>query len=189
MTKIGFILASILIFVSGNALAKESQELGVYIAGAGGWTHWDDDNSIVNDYCCMDNQDYAYQVSVGYKFNKYFAMDARYNGLGNYSVASESVDITAWSVNGVGILPISNNGWELFGQLGLGNADVDAGSVGHDKESMWTLGAGVRYSLTANLSLSSQLDVYSFDTYKFGNGSSDRNYISAWTFGVQYIFK
>jgi len=189
MTKLGFILASTLILLSGNALAEQSQELGVYIAGAGGWTHWDDDNAVPSDWCCMDDEDYAYQVSVGYKFNRYFAMDARYNGLGKYKIDSERVDFTAWSVNGVGIWPISDNGWELFGQLGLGAARADAGSIGRDNESMWTLGAGVRYSLTSNISLSTQFDAYSFDTYKYGNDSSARNIIYAWTVGAQYLFK
>ena len=189
MTKIGFLLASSLILVTGNALAEESQELGVYIAGAGGFTHWDDGNSIQNDWCCMDEEDYTYQVSAGYKFNRYFAMDARYNNLGTYSVGSENIELAAWSVNGVGIWPISTNGWELFGQLGLGQVNADASAIGHDKESMWTLGAGVRYSLTSNFSLSTQFDGYSFDTYKYGNPGSDRNAVYAWTFGAQYLFK
>ena len=195
MTKLGFILASILIFVSGNALAEESKELGVYIAGAGGWTKWDDDNAIKNDYCCVDDEDYNLQVSAGYKFNRYFALDARYNYLGEYRIgepnsnAVEKVKLTAWSVNGVGIWPISTNGWELFGQLGLGQTDVSTQTLGRDKESMWTLGVGVRYSLNRHLSLSTQLDGYSFDTYKYGENSSDRNNVYAWTFGIQYIFE
>jgi len=195
MTKLGFILASILIFVSGNALAEESKELGVYIAGAGGWTKWDDDNTITNDWCCMDDEDYNWQVSAGYKFNRYFAMDARYNWLGEYRIGEpngntvEKVDLAAWSVNGVGIWPISTNGWELFGQLGLGQMDVSTKNLGHDKDSMWTLGVGVRYSLNRHLSLSTQLDGYSFDTYKYGSSGSARNNVYAWTFGVQYIFE
>jgi OOP family OmpA-OmpF porin len=189
MTKLGFTLASILIFMSGNALAEESKELGVYIAGAGGWTKWDDDNSITDDWCCMDDTDLTYQVSAGYKFNRYFALDARYTGLGKYDVGNERIDFAAWSVNGVGILPISNNGWELFGQLGLGQIDGDSRHIGHDKETMWTIGGGVRYSLNRHLSLSSQLDAYSFDTNKWGDGGSKRNYIGAFTLGIQYIFE
>jgi hypothetical protein len=189
MTKIGFILASILIFASGNALAEESKELGVYIAAAGGWTKWDDDNSLINDFCCVNDEDYAFQASAGYKFNRYFAMDARYNYLGEYSVGFEKIDFAAWSVNGIGILPISDNGWELFGQLGLGQIDASADAFGHDKGSMWNLGGGVRYSLNRHLSLSGQLDGYSFDTYKYGRDGSTRNAIYAMTFGVQYIFE
>ena len=189
MTKLGFTLVSILIFMSGNAIAEESKELGVYIAGAGGWAKWDDDNSITDDWCCMDDKDFAFQASAGYKFNSYFALDARYTYLGNYIVNSSSIDFNAWSINGVGIFPISNNGWELFGQLGLGQIDGSASSIGHDKESMWTIGGGVRYSLNQQLSLSSQLDAYSFNTNKLGDGGSNRNYIGAFTLGIQYIFE
>jgi hypothetical protein len=189
MTKLGFILVSILIFMSGNAIAEESKELGVYIAGAGGWTKWDDDNSILEDYCCMDSEDMAFQVSAGYKFNRYFALDARYTWLGEYGVVVEHIDFAAWSVNGVGILPISNNGWELFGQLGLGQIDGSGRDIGHDKEGMWTIGGGVRYSLNQQLSLSGQLDAYSFNTNKWGDGGSKRNYIGAFTLCIQYIFE
>jgi len=189
MTKLGFILATTLLFASGNALAEESKELGVYIAGAGGWTKWDDDNSIKQDWCCMNDTDYAYQVSAGYKFNRYFALDARYTYLGDYRIEDSSIDFNAWSVNGVGIFPISNNGWELFGQLGLGQIDASASGIGHDKESMWTIGGGVRYSLNRHLSLSGQLDAYSFNTNKWGDGGSSRNYIGTFTLGIQYIFE
>jgi hypothetical protein len=188
MTKLGLTLASILIFMSGSAIAEESKELGVYIAGAGGWTKWDDDNALP-EQLGMDDEDYAYQVSAGYKFNRYFALDARYTWLGDYSIADESIDFAAWSVNGVGILPISNNGWELFGQLGLGQIDGDLGQLGHDKESMWTIGGGVRYSLNRKLSLSGQLDAYSFNTNKYNSDGSGRSYIGAFTLGVQYIFE
>ncbi len=190
MTKLGFILATTLLFASGNALAEESKELGVYIAGAGGWTKWDDNNTIIQDYCCMDDKDVAFQVSAGYKFNRYFALDARYAYLGDYAIDESSIDFKAWSVNGVGILPISNNGWELFGQLGLGQMDASASNIGHDKESMWTIGGGVRYSLNRHLSLSGQLDAYSFNTKKWGaDDGGTRNYIGAFTLGIQYIFE
>ena len=189
MTKLGFILASILIFASGNALAEESKELGVYIGATGGWTKWDDDNSIPNDWCCVDDEDYAYQANAGYKFNRYFALDARYNYLGEYAVGDSKVDFTAWSLNGVGILPISDNGWELFGQLGMGQVTADARSIGRDTEGLYNLGAGVRYSLNRHLSLSTQLDAYSFNTYRYGDDGSVRNSIYTWTFGIQYIFE
>ena len=189
MKKLGFLVASALLLVSGSALADQSKQIGVYIGATGGVSHWDDDNNIPEDWCCMDNEDLAWQINAGYKFNRHFALDGRYNWLGKFNIGSGSVDFEAWSLNGVGILPLGGGSWELFGQLGAGNIDVSSRSYGNAKETMWTLGGGVRYNLNRHLSLSGQLDAYSFSLNRIQEGGSARNYIGTATFGIQYIFE
>jgi len=184
MMKKGFLLLGLIALAASNAMAEPAKQVGVYMGGNLGWTKWDDDNTLP-DHLGIEDEDISWQINTGYKFNRHFAMDARYIDLGKYKVVDDTWDFSAWTINAVGIIPLSNSGFELFGNAGLGRADIDTKCCGrNNKDTAASLGLGGRYSLNRNLSLSAQLDGY------YANYNDDfKNYIYAFTFGVQYIYE
>jgi OOP family OmpA-OmpF porin len=186
MKKI-ILIAGVLLALCTNVYAadKNVKQMGVYLGATVGATKYDDDGAVTDSN--FDDEDYLAQIIAGYKFNKYFALDARYVDLGNYSDSSGKVDITAWSGNVVGSYPFTNSGWEAFGQLGYGRLTGDSNCCGKDTENTATAGLGIRWSLNRHLSFSGQLD-----TWQFRVNGDDRNYtqyISALSAGIQYVFE
>lgn len=182
MTKKGFLIAGLLILASGYSFAEPAKPIGVYIGANAGWTWFDDDNALP-EHRGMNDTDITWQVNAGYKFNKNFAIDARYMDLGRYWVATPNTDLDyrSWTVNAVGILPLSNSGWEIFGNVGAG--EIREVKTFRETETVYSLGGGVRYSINRHLSLSGQGDIYRWSTsgYDF--------HIYALSAGIQYIFE
>lgn len=180
--KKGFLLASLLIF-TGSALAAEPyKQIGVYIGANAGWSKWDDDNQLP-DHKGIDDNDITWQINAGYKFNRYFAVDARYMDLGKYDVVGTDVNFRAWSANAIGILPLSSN-WELFGEVGAGRIrDKKESSL---DETQYNLGGGIRWAINRHLSLSAQANMYRF---KIRELDDSHNHIYTFTGGIQYLFE
>lgn len=179
--KKGFLIAGLLVLASGSSYAEPAKQVGVYVGANAGWTWWDDDNSLP-EHRGMNDTDITWQVNAGYKFNKNFAIDARYADIGRYWVnPNTDYNFRAWTVNAVGMLPLSNSGWEIFGQAGAGQ--VREVKTFRETETTYTIGAGVRYSINHHLSLSAQTDLYTWDSNSFDN------YIYTLAAGIQYIFE
>jgi OOP family OmpA-OmpF porin len=179
--KKGFLIAGLLVLASGSSYAEPAKQVGVYVGANAGWTWWDDDNALP-EHRGMNDTDITWQVNAGYKFNKNFAIDARYADIGRYWVfPNTDYNFRAWTVNAVGILPLSNSGWEVFGQAGAGQ--VREVKTFRETETAYTVGAGVRYSINRQLSLSAQTDLYTWDSNSFDN------YIYTLAAGIQYIFE
>jgi len=167
---------------------KPPKEMGVYLAGSAGIADSD------------GNDEFAYQLSAGWKFNKYFAIDVRYLDLGDESASvsgfgQAEADTYSYSANAVGSYPFGND-WEVFGQLGVGRlvTDIDVqcevssqfcteGDFKFD-ESALSYGIGARYSVTRHLSLAAEIDGFR----EIGNTDFD---IDLWValFGIQYVFE
>ena len=149
---IGFLLA-----VCAAASAAEPKARGFYIGGAGGISIYDEDGAFGN---FGDDEDNMYQVHAGYKILKYLAIEARYVDFGSFSVGFDDFDISAKSIHVVGIIPFGTSGWELFGQLGVGDVNIDVRGFSDFDESATAGGIGVRYHATQNFSIGVQTDVY-----------------------------
>ena len=73
-------------------------------------------------------------------------------------------------MHAVGIIPFGKSGWEMFGQLGIGSAQVDTDCCGDDNQTVGSAGIGVRFFPTPHLGISLQTDAYAYeeDAY-YGN--------------------
>lgn len=81
----------------------------------------------------FDDSDTTYKVFAGYRFIKYFGLEAGYVDFGNFNDVGSgidlSVDATAWELFAVGILPLGKY-FELFGKYGYFNWDRHAEATG-----------------------------------------------------------
>ena len=160
-----FTIAALLIAVCGVAGAAEPKPRGAYIGAAAGGSTFDDDGAF--SAFDVDDEDTSFQFYGGYKFFKYFAVEARYVDFGTFSLETVGVDVTATSIHAVGIVPFGTSGWELFGQLGVGQVNFEAPGVDED-ESTLAGGLGVRYSISESFSVAVQTDVYVWEDSSLG---------------------
>jgi len=159
--------ALVLLFVvSGAAIAAEPLERGGFISAGGGQSLFDDGGAFAG--LGFDDSDTLLHLSGGYKFFKYFAVEAQYNDYGSFSVVGGSIDASSVSVHAVGILPFGASGWEIFGQLGLGTINFDLGSLGDDDQTAVAGGFGVRFHPTRNFSLGIRTDVLVWEDDSIG---------------------
>ena len=92
-------LACVLIVVCGTATAEESNPRGGYIGGGLGISTFDDGGAFAG--LSFDDEDTSFQIHGGYKFLKYFAVEARYIDLGTFSVSALDIDVSATSIHDV----------------------------------------------------------------------------------------
>jgi OOP family OmpA-OmpF porin len=180
-------LASMLLAFVGTANAAEPKASGIYIGAGYGVSGFDDDNLASGQD--LDDQDKMAQVWAGYKFNKYFGIEARYAGFGTFSTPDAELDSAAISGHVVATIPLGGSGFALFGNVGYGNVDFDVsddeGSAS-ETETAYILGAGVRWHITEMFSISVQHDRYAFEVDDFDETFSLA--VGGTTLGIQIIF-
>jgi len=146
-----------LLFVAAGANADEPKARGAYIGASFGASVFDDDGAIGGFF---DDEDTSQQVYGGYKFFKNFAVEGRYAELGSFSAGFNTLDITALSVHAVGIIPFGTSGWELFGQLGVAQVNLEVTGLGDGDETAVTAGIGVRWHINQSFTVGAQIDAY-----------------------------
>ena len=174
------IIIGFLLTVCATANAAEPKKSGFYIGAAGGQSIYDEDGAFGS---FGDDEDNVFQVHAGYKILKYLAVEARYVDMGSFSIGFDAIDISATSIHVVGIIPFGTSGWELFGQLGVGDVNIDVRGFGDFDESATAGGIGVRYNATQNFSIGIQTDVYVWEEASTYNMSVGGTQLS-----VQFIF-
>lgn len=173
-----------LLLLANPALGAAPKASGFFLGGAIGAAELDDDGAFSYFYD-LDDSDTSFTLSAGYKFIPYFAVEARIGNLGTYSISDgfsqESVEVTSVTAHAVGIVPFGQSGWELFGQLGLGQIDFDCS--GCEDETVGSAGLGIRFSPTGHLSVGVQVDAYAWEEDDYYDFS-----ISTMQFVLQYLF-
>lgn len=159
-------LACVLLVFCSAATAAESKSKGGYIGGGFGISTFDDGGAFAG--LSFDDQDTSFQFHGGYKFLKYFAVEARYLDLGTFSLSTLPIDVSATSIHAVGIVPFADSGWEFFGQLGFGRVNFDLTGFGDEDENVFAGGIGIRFNTSQNLSLAVQTDVYVWEDSSLG---------------------
>lgn len=155
-------IVTILFLTTGSlASAGVVNERGGYIGGAFGVTSYEDDDQYFGSR--FDDSDSSFQIYGGYKFLRYFALEGRLLNLGSYSVGSTDIDVSALTVNAVGIVPFGQSGWEFFGQLGLGAVSVDISGLGDDTAGTGSAGLGFRFTPIQHFSMALQIDAYAWE--------------------------
>ena len=155
MLKKLFIVTTLFI-AFGTAQAAEPQSHGPYIGGGIGTSLFNDGDAFAG--FTRDDSDSATMLFAGYKVFKYLAIEGRYSDFGTFGIGGAPFDVTAVSAHLVGTVPFGDSGWELYGQLGLGTLEFDAGFGVDDDESAAAGGIGLRFSPSRNLSIGIQAD-------------------------------
>lgn len=150
---------------------------------------------------------------LGYKFNKYLALEGRYwhsIGDGDWSWSGSGIEdgvpysesesgsndgdeLRAWGIYVKPIFPVTEQ-FDIYGLLGYGNVEL---SDNHGKwldEDGFQWGAGVSYDITENISIFADyvrlLDKDGSETYVFGEGSYDLNWdVDVYTVNVGLTYK
>ena len=173
-----------LLLGTSAASARDVNENGAYVGGALGVTEFDDDGAFSG--LDLDDSDTSFEIYGGYKFFKYFAVEARLMDLGSYRVEVVEFDTWAASVHAVGIIPFGESGWELFGQLGIGQINLDASGIDDEDETMGSAGIGVRFTPIRNLSIALRIDAYVWEDDSLGQTFDPA--IATTQFAIQYNF-
>lgn len=168
---------------SSPALAAPPKESGFFLGGAVGSAKLDDDGAF--SWFEFDDQDTSLTLFAGYKFIRYFGIEARVADLGTYTVSngfiSESAKATSVSIHAAGYIPFGQTGWELYGQIGFGTMEFDC--VGCGDETAGSAGLGIRYSFARQLAVGVQIDAYAWE--------EDADYdfsITTTQLVIQYLF-
>jgi len=162
--KLAGIFIALTLALTGVANA-EIKEKGGYIGGSLGYGGYKDGNF---DGYAKDRDAVYYGIYGGYKFMKYFALEGRITNMGEYDLQEpgdgpeSKIRYDALTINGVGILPLGSSNWELMGQLGIGNGryKVTGEEYADGNETIYSIGAGVRWTPTPGFTTQFSLDGY-----------------------------
>lgn len=122
--------------------------------------------------------DTAWKAIVGYQITPHFAVEGGYTDFGKYSASgtpgSVNFDATAWELLGLLSWPLGER-FSVYGKAGFyfweAKANVSAGAtrVGlSDDGTSWTVGLGLAYDLTRNVTARAEWQRYSQDFDLFG---------------------
>lgn len=187
--------------LTGNAAASES---GPYVSAGLGQAEMRDKSGLGQLVVDEDKKDFSWTLSLGYRFNRYFALDLGYVDLGEVAadlVSRGSVDFSgrnSFTAEGptvalVGMVPIGR--WEPYVKAGMLFAKADLRFDGqffgypitqrsHDDTEDPFFGAGLRYAVAEPLRI--YLDVTYFDEVG-GNTTGASSYLNA-SAGVLWQF-
>lgn len=95
------------------------------------------------------SNDTVYGILAGYQFDKNWAAEAEYTGVGKYTTATVSGKADAFAIAAVGTLPMSDT-FSLYGKLGVAQVSGKAsgGTASNANRTSATYGLGVQYNAT-----------------------------------------
>ncbi|MBD3586281.1 porin family protein [Salinimonas sp. HHU 13199] len=195
-TKLSATLSATLLtagLTSANAMAQVTENTlqkheGVYVGGNYGYLKVDGQDDF-------DDDNDVWQGLVGYRFNRYIAIEGSYIDFGDYGSSLANADTDGYTAAIKGMLPISEN-FALFvkgGQLWW-ESDYAINEFGgsFDDESLF-IGAGVNYAITRNLSVNAEYTIYDadLDADEFSENIDDADFdtdLKQASLGIEYRF-
>ena len=180
MLKRLMIAASLALGASG-AYAQETGWYGGLDVGASHLSGINTDS--LNSF---DKSDTAFDVNLGYRLNRNFAVEGAYTDLGKFHFSSAAGDgdvkPTAVSLSAVGILPLQSN-FSLYGKAGIAHTETKALGASDTKDGLLA-GAGVMYDFNRNVYAKAGWD--RFDDV--GNDATGKGHADIYSLGVGYRF-
>lgn len=155
------LLSFILTLASAPAIAE-----GMYVGVKLGQTSY--------DYSGITNNDQsAFGFLAGFVINEHAAAEVEYNNLGGFDSTSGNINGRAFSLNGVGLIPL-NSQLSLFGKLGLASTTLEdkakpgfVGDVSYSTTGL-NIGLGMQYNISPFVGVRGGLD-----GFKVGNANSN----------------
>lgn len=162
-TKLGLAAGALALSIPTAAIADGT---GLMLGGGAYWGSVSEKTGDLNEFDIDDNSG-AYNLDIGWRFNKWIAVDAGYWGLGEYKVESRlgdsKVDSSAWTVGAIGSIPI----WiiDIYGRLGAAwyNNDSRIDSISDDGTNAY-YGLGVAFNIGGSLDLYGEWTRFDIDT-------------------------
>jgi OOP family OmpA-OmpF porin len=175
------------VVVSSASFAQaKPADTGFYIGGSAGLSTIDCPGGAGS----CDDEDTAYKLFGGYKFNRNLAIEGGYTPLGESSRGSVTGEATAWELLGVGSFPLGNN-FSIYGKLGFYSGELEVSSPvasGKKTTTDLTYGAGVQFDFARNLGVRAEWQRYQgmeFPTTSVSSGDTDIDVLSL---GVLWMF-
>jgi OOP family OmpA-OmpF porin len=149
-----------LVIAVALAAPAAATETGFYIGGGFGISSLDvsDFNPEVADLA-FEQDNFGVKLFAGYRFFKYFAVEAGYTDFGNVMVweggnlefyEEGNVGISMWSGYAVGLIPVGDK-VDFFGKLGYASWDLDNRfTSGGETEDLSTSGSDLAWGLGIN---------------------------------------
>lgn len=134
-----------------------------------------------------DDEAVGGKLSVQYRFNKYFGIEASWLDTGNFKVDTDpanpgggvSVDLDGMSIYAIGYLPLASEDFQVYGKGGFydinQNIDTDTGSSSRRADGL-TVGAGAQIAMSSKVSLRLEGDWFDLDGGDFWTVSLGVNY-------------
>ena len=181
MLKRLMIAASLALGASG----AYAQETGWYGGLDVGSSHLSGINTDSLD--SFDKSDMTFDVNLGYRLNRNFAVEGAYTDLGTFHFSSAAagdgdVKPKAYSLAAVGILPLQSN-FSLYGKAGIAHTETKALDASDTKDGLLA-GAGVTYDFNRNVYAKAGWD--HFDDV--GNDATGKGHADIYSLGVGYRF-
>ena len=176
------VVAASLAFGASGAFAQEAGWYGGLDVGA---SHLSGINTDSLD--SFDKSDTAFDLNLGYRLNRNFAVEGAYTDLGKFHFSSAAlgdgdVKPTALSLSAVGILPLQSN-VSLYGKAGLAHTETKALGASDTKDGLLA-GAGVMYDFNRNIYAKAGWDHYD----DVGNDATGNGHADIYSLGVGYRF-
>jgi len=134
----------------------------------------------------LDKSDTGFDVNVGYRLNRNFALEGAYTDLGKFHFSSAAGDgdvkPTAVSLSAVGILPLQSS-FSLYGKAGIAHTETKALDASDTKDGLLA-GIGVMYDFNRNVYAKAGWD--HFDDV--GNDATGKGHADLYSLGVGYRF-
>jgi OmpA-OmpF porin, OOP family len=173
MRKTAIAAALALSLGAGLAQAQASDSTSGFYGGI------DIGHSRLNASGLDDDTGTALGLDAGYRLNRYFAVEAGYAHLGDFS---PSYQARALSLSAIGILPLER-GFSVYGKLGLARTHADVvGASDHNDSPL--VGAGVLYDVNQRWFVKAGLDHYA----KVGGGETGEGSANVYLAGVGLRF-
>jgi len=140
-----------------------------------------------------DHRDTGYKVFGGYRFNRYFALEAGYFNLGQFGFTSTTtpagtltgeIKLQGLNLDAVGILPLAES-FSVFGRVGWNYAEArdnftNTGAVAvptdpnpSKRDTNYKLGLGLQYNFTESLGMRAEVERYRINDAVGNRGDID----------------
>lgn len=147
-----------------------------------------------------DETDFSYKLFLGYQFNKYFAVEAGYFNLGEYSFTTTTVPAATLrgslknhigtNLDVLGILPLADK-FSLYGRLGIQTSkttDLFSGvavpnPAPSKNKTDYKLGLGAEFDFTKNVGVRGE-----WERYRVSDGFSGRTDVDVFSASLLYKF-
>ena len=172
MSKTAIVSALVLSLGAGLAQAQSKDEAGFY-AGI------DIGRSSLNVGGLNENHDTALGINAGYRFNRYFGVEAGYAHLGNFS---PSYQAHALSLSAIGYLPLQS-GFSLYGKAGYARTHANAVGTSEHADSA-LVGLGAMYDFNRTWFAKAGVDHYA----KVGGPGTGEGSANVYGLGLGYRF-
>ncbi len=180
---------------SSPVLAVDIYESAGYLGGAVSITRDNNDSleNIAKEFgITRDDSDTGLQLFAGYRFNRYFAVEAKFAGLGEYAVSNccdkIEVEARAFSLDAAFIIPFGEYPFDLQAQAGVAIGDVKISSNFGINESSSDFGGhaglALRWHASQKVTMRAAAETWVFDT----NDITDIT-VNALSVGAQVNFR